>query len=325
MKLTPLLVNPFTVTTTLPVATPLGAVTPMLVALQLVTVAAVPLKVTVLVLWLDPKLLPAMVTAVPAAPELGDRLVMTGATVKFAPLLGIPPTVTTTLPLVAPVGTVTPMLVALQLVAVAVVPLKVTVLEPWLDPKLVPAIVTAEPTDPAGGPRLVIEGGTATVKLTPLVAMPPTVTTTLPVVAAAGTVTAMLVALQLVTTVAGVPLNVTVLVPWLDPKLLPAIVTVAPICAATGDRLVMDGPTVKLKPLLCTVPTVTTTLPVVAAAGTVATMLVALQLVTVAAVPLNVTVLAPWLDPKLAPAIVTAVPTGPEAGDKLLIEGTMAV
>jgi hypothetical protein len=45
--------------------------------------------------------------------------------------------------------------------------------------------------------------------------------------------------------------------------------------------------TVKLTPLLATPPTVTTTLPVVAPDGTGATMLVALQLVGVAAVPLN--------------------------------------
>jgi hypothetical protein len=51
-------------------------------------------------------------------------------TVKFIPLLATPPTVTTTLPDVAPVGTGATMLVALQLVGVAAVPLNVTVLVP---------------------------------------------------------------------------------------------------------------------------------------------------------------------------------------------------
>jgi hypothetical protein len=51
--------------------------------------------------------------------------------------------------------------------------------------------------------------------------------------------------------------------------------------------------TVKLTPLLATPPTVTTTLPVVAPAGTGITMLVPLQLVGVAAIPLNFTVLVP--------------------------------
>ena len=73
-----------------------------------------------------------MVTAVPVTPEVTDRLVICGAatTVKLDPLLFTPPTLTTTLPVVAPVGTVTAMLVVLQLVAVAVVPLNLTVLLP---------------------------------------------------------------------------------------------------------------------------------------------------------------------------------------------------
>src|SRR6267378_2617410 len=81
------------------------------------------------------------------------------------------------------------------------------------------------------------------------------------------------------------------------------------------------GTTVKLTPLLATPPTVTTTLPVVAPVGTGTTMLVALQLVGVAAVPLNVTVLVPCVAPKFVPVIVTDVPTGPEVGDRLPIAG----
>jgi hypothetical protein len=50
--------------------------------------------------------------------------------VKPDPLLAAPFTVTTTFPVVAPVGTGTTMLVALQLVGVPVVPLKLTVLVP---------------------------------------------------------------------------------------------------------------------------------------------------------------------------------------------------
>ena len=51
-------------------------------------------------------------------------------TVKLSPLLDCPPTVTTTFPVVAPPGTGATILVALQLVGVAVVPLNVTVLDP---------------------------------------------------------------------------------------------------------------------------------------------------------------------------------------------------
>src|SRR5271170_6942304 len=86
-----------------------------------------------------------------------ERLVSV-ATVKLDPLLATPPTVTTMFPVVAPLGTVAPMLVALQLVAVDAVPLNFTVLEPWLDPKFVPVIVTAAPTPPDVGERLVMLG-----------------------------------------------------------------------------------------------------------------------------------------------------------------------
>jgi hypothetical protein len=79
--------------------------------------------------------------------------------------------------------------------------------------------------------------------------------------------------------------------------------------------------TMKVTPLLATPPTVTTTLPTVAPLGTGATILVLLQLVGVASVPLNATVLVPCVDPKPAPTIVTKVPTGPEVGDRLVMLG----
>ena len=81
----------------------------------------------------------------------------------------------------------------------------------------------------------------------------------------------------------------------------------------------------KLTPLLAFPPTVTTTLPVVAPAGTGATMLVALQLVGVATVPLNVTVLVPCVAPKFVPVTVTEVPTAPELGLRLAILGEVDV
>src|SRR5436190_24259692 len=81
------------------------------------------------------------------------------------------------------------------------------------------------------------------------------------------------------------------------------------------------GKTVNATPLLATPPTVTTTFPVVAPAGTGTTRLVADQVVGVAATPLNVTVLVPLVAPKLLPAIVTAVATAPVVGDRLVIVG----
>src|SRR5438876_7834310 len=102
------------------------------------------------------------------------------------------------------------MLVADQLVGVAPVPSNVPVLAPCVAPKPVPAIVIGVATGPLVGERLVMVGATVTVNPLPLLASPPTVTTTVPVVAPAGTGTTMLVAEQLVG-VADEPLNVTVL------------------------------------------------------------------------------------------------------------------
>jgi len=303
----------------------------MLVALQFIGVAAVPLNFTVLVPCVAPKFAPLIVTDAPTNPEVGFKLVMLGAgavTVKLPPLLATPPTVTTTLPVVAPAGTGTTTLVALQLVGTAATPLNFTVLVPCVAPKFAPAIVTGVPTTPDAGFRLVILGpDVVTVKPTPLLATPPTVTTTLPVDAPAGTATTTLVALQLVGT-AATPLNFTVLVPCVAPKFAPLIVTDAPTNPEVGFRLVILGAetvTVKPTPLLAAPPTVTTTLPVVAPAGTGTTMLVALQLVGVAAIPLNFTVLVPCVAPRFAPAIVTDAPMTPDVGFKLEMLGAETV
>jgi len=69
-----------------------------------------------------------------------------GVTAKAIPLLAAPPTVTTTFPVAAPVGTSAVMFVAPQLIGVANVPLNVTVLVPWRRPNPLPMIVTVEPT-----------------------------------------------------------------------------------------------------------------------------------------------------------------------------------
>lgn len=108
-----------------------------------------------------PKFAPVIVTGIPICPETGLKLVMMGGirTVKLAPLLDCPPTVTTTMPVVAPVGTGTVMLVAFQLVGVATTPLNVTVLAPCDAPKFAPAIVTGVPTGPDGGLKEAMLGG----------------------------------------------------------------------------------------------------------------------------------------------------------------------
>jgi hypothetical protein len=131
----------------------------------------------------------------------------------------------------------------------------------------------------------------------------------------------MLVALQ-VGFGAFIPLNVTV--PGVVPKFTPVIVTTVPVGPITGESPVMPGPepTTKINPLLVAVPTVTVTGPVVAPVGTVAVMLVLIQAVVVAVVPLNFTV---PLVPKFKPVIVTDDPTAPFVGLKIKRMGTFPI
>lgn len=244
VKATPLLGSPKTVTTTFPVVAPLGTGVTIPVPFQPVGVAMIPLKVTRLDPCVAPKFVPLIVTEVPTEPDVVERLVILGVgvvTVKFTPLLAAPDTVTTTLPDFAPLGTGTPMLVILQLVGEATTPLNVTLLVPCVAPKFVPVTVTAVLIAPDVGDRLVMLGGVATVKVTPLLATPPTVTTTGPVLVPLGTEATMVVAFQVWIVFAGVPLNVTVLVPWLLPKFAPLMVTEVPASPKAGDNAKIPG------------------------------------------------------------------------------------
>src|SRR5258708_36820165 len=84
--------------------------------------------------------------------------VVSARTVKLTPLLAMPPTVTTTFPVVAPGGTGAPMPVALQFAGVAAVPLNLTVLLPCVAPKFTPVIVTEAPATPDVWLRLAMLG-----------------------------------------------------------------------------------------------------------------------------------------------------------------------
>lgn len=118
VKSTPLLTLLPTATTTFPELAPTGTLAVILEALQFTIGAVVPLKITVP--WLDPKFDPSIVTNAPTTPVVGYRAVMFGDggpfTVKSTPLLPVVPAITTTRPLVAPVGTVVAMDVSVQLV-----------------------------------------------------------------------------------------------------------------------------------------------------------------------------------------------------------------
>src|SRR5207249_7262471 len=110
-------------------------------------------------------------------------------TVKDTPLLGVPNTVATTVPVVAPFGTRMTMLEALQLVAApALRPLNVTVLEPWLEPKFAPEMVTEAPEGPDAGLMPLMLGAGAALQVRALLLTLLTVASTGLVVARAGIV-----------------------------------------------------------------------------------------------------------------------------------------
>jgi hypothetical protein len=209
------------------------------------------------------------------------------------------------------------MLESLQLVGVAVVPLNFTRLVPCGMPKPEPAIVTAVLTVPEAGVSEEMLGGGITGKLTEFEA-PPCVTITGPVVAVAGTATTICVLLQLVG-LPAIPLKVTA--PATDPKFVPLMATESPARAALGEMLLILGAGIVNDVLLLAIPmlVVTTKLPLVASAGTLALMLVLLHEITGAEVPLKVTV--PAVVPKLLPLIATAVPAVPERGATELTTG----
>lgn len=140
VNVTLLLERPFTVTITGPVAASMGMSAVMLVSLQVVVLSGAPFKVTVLPPFVVPKFVPFMVIVLFAGPDAGERLVISGdmgtVTVNKNSLLLIPLTVTTIGPVLAPIGTGTVMVVLLHVKGAAAILLNVTLLVPWLAPKL---------------------------------------------------------------------------------------------------------------------------------------------------------------------------------------------
>jgi hypothetical protein len=133
------------------------------VSLQLVELSAVPFNVMVFDPCVKPKLAPMIVTEVPIDPDAGEiPTIPAEVSVKARPLLLIFDTVTTILPVV-PLGTGATIWVLLHVVGVVVIPLNVTVLDPCIEPKFVPVIVTGVPTEPEVGDRLARIGATVLV------------------------------------------------------------------------------------------------------------------------------------------------------------------
>ncbi|HTC92494.1 MAG TPA: hypothetical protein VK699_03455 [Terriglobales bacterium] len=222
----------------------------MLPVLQLVTVAAVPLNVTVP--GAAPKLTPVIVSELPGTPSIEDRLVIITPvpglnTVNDAPALCAPAAVVTvTFPVVAPTGTFTTMALSLQLVIAPVVPLNVT--PPCAAPKFVPVIVMEESETPELGDSPAIPG--STVNVVPTLDCPLTVTTTGPEVAPIGTWVVIEVGLQ-AEGVEAIPLKATVLLPCALPKLVPVITTAVPIAAPDGVILLIVGGPIGSVTVMC--------------------------------------------------------------------------
>ena len=150
-----------------PLLAPLGTVA-ITAPDETVKLAFVPLNATEVA---PARLVPLIVTDVPALPEAGVNELIVGApiTVKLAALVAIPPgVVTDTLPDVAPAGTVATICLADLTVKDAPVPLNRTAVAPV---RFVPVIVTDVPTPPEAGVNDETVGAWKTVKLAVLVAV----------------------------------------------------------------------------------------------------------------------------------------------------------
>jgi hypothetical protein len=158
VKFPPVPTTPETVTEIGPVVAPTGTGATMVVLLQLVGAAGIPLKLTTLDTCVLPNPLPLIVTAVPTGPTAGDTLVIVAGIVNVSGFEFWLATVTINGPVVAFVGTGTAMLESLQVEGVPATPLNVTVLDPCDAPKFPPAIVTLSPALPVAGVALKIYG-----------------------------------------------------------------------------------------------------------------------------------------------------------------------
>jgi hypothetical protein len=238
------------------------------------------------------KLVPDIVTVAPTAPLAGLKPEIDGEgnTVKADKLLMVTPLVVTEIaPEDAPEGTDVVMLVGVDEVTTAGVPLNDTMGEAL---KLVPLIVTIAPAAPSEGVKVEIVGVSNTSKGVPLETVSPfSVNEIVPVDAPTGTEVVILVEVEAVTT-AATPLNSTTLLDDVVLKLFPEMITVAPTAPLVGLNPVIDGVgnTVKSLTLVTVTPlTVTEIFPEVAPAGTVVVMLLVVEAVMTAVVLLNFT------------------------------------
>jgi hypothetical protein len=292
-------VPPGVVTDIVPVA-PFPTTAVMLVALTTVKeVAAVPPKLTAVA---PVKLVPVMVTVSPAAADDGVNELIAGAgiKVKLPEEIAVPPGVVIDIVPLVPLATTAVILVALTTVKeVAAVPPKLTAVAPI---KLVPVMVTVSPAPADDGVNEPMLGAGIKVKLLEELAVPPGVVTDIIPVVPLATTAVMLVAFTTVKEVAAVPPKLTAVAPV---KLVPIMVTIAPVAADDGvnELMVGAGINVKLLEELTVPPGVVIDIVPLVPLATTAVMLVALTTVKeVAAVPPKLTAVAPV---KLVPVMVT--------------------
>ncbi len=300
------------VTLTLP-EVPFATMAEILVTLITVNeVAAVPPKLTAVT---PVKLVPVMVTVAPVAADAGVKEVMVGVGSNVNPArVPVPPgDETLTVPEV-PVATTAVMLVLLTtLNEVAAVPPKLTAVAPV---KLVPVRVTVAPEPADSGVMVVMVGSGKNVNPARVPVPPRVVTLTVPDVPLA-TTAVMFVTLTTLNEVAAVPPKLTVVAPV---RLVPVMVTVAPVPADAGVKEVMVGKPKNANPARVAVPpgVVTLTLPV-APFATTAVMLVALPTLNdEAAVSPKLMAVAPV---KLVPVMVTVSPPTADVGVKEAMAG----
>ena len=190
-----------------------------------------------------------------------------------------------------------------------------------------PVIVICVPAVPVPGVMLLICGAGILNTSVEVLVTPPLVIATTPLVAVAGTVAVTSVSDQF-TTVPTTLLNFTVLLPCVAPNPLPLICTWVDIGPEVGENEATKGLGMvnTVSWLLGTLPVnMTMTGPVLAFAGTVATICVSLQLTMLALFPLNLTALDAWVEWNAVPVIVTCVPTIPLVGWMLVIAGVGTV
>jgi len=314
MAVTTVKVNPATVAvppgvTTLTVPEAPEPTTAVMVVAELTVndVAVIPPKLTAVA---PVKSVPVIVTDVPAPPLVGVKDVIVGAGINVNPANDAdPPTVVTLTSPDAPVPTVAVRLVAeLTVNKVAATPPKLTALAPV---RLVPVIVTDVPVPPLAGVKEVIVGDGINEKPASVAVPPAVVTLTFPEAPAATTAVILVGELTVNEVAAKLP-KLTAVAPV---RLVPVIVTDAPVPPLVGVKEAIVGEGINVKPGSVAVPpaVVTLTFPEAPAPTTAVILVGELTVNALAAALPKFTAVAPV---KFVPVIVTEAPEPAAAGVK---------